>query len=237
MDEINRILLDKGYALVRRGRMLLLVNFESDIAKKYIAEIAELVTPESLDTRGLSDIVKVQLPLGSISPDKAEQELEKLRGPWGQVVVLPSGHLVQITDTVSKLKTIRDYLTAADGPNGIGDVVDIQLKNRSAEEVLQIARPLLGISETATDPPIRIATDLFGTRIYAMGDPSKLKQLSMIVKKVDQPLEGSATGEAAPVEKPELKTYSPGSADPSTVMDVLSTLLAGLPEVRLTTDR
>ena len=236
LDAINRTLLDKGHVLVRRKQMLFLFNLESEIAKKLVAELAELVPADGLDERSDSDIVKAFLPLGSLTPEAAQEELTKLIGPAGTIAVLPTARQVLITETASKLRTIRDYLLAADEGGAGGSVVDLPLKYRAAEEVLAIVRPLLGLTEDNAADSLRIATDLFGSRIYAMGDPAKLRQLEQIVKKVDQPMDEPTEGTSLPIEKPELRTYSPGTADPVTVMDVLQTLMAGLPEVRLATD-
>ncbi len=57
LDVINLALMKRGYSLVRRGRMLQVIDLELENADKLISEIAELVTPESLDNRGRSDIV------------------------------------------------------------------------------------------------------------------------------------------------------------------------------------
>ncbi|MEC7407280.1 MAG: hypothetical protein VYB72_00595, partial [Planctomycetota bacterium] len=75
LDVINLALMKRGYSLVRRGRMLQVIDLEVENADKLISEIAELVTPDSLDERGRSDIVSCVFPLGSMTPDAAKTEL------------------------------------------------------------------------------------------------------------------------------------------------------------------
>lgn len=237
LDLINRRLLDKGYAVIRRGRMLMLVDYEDEMAPHLIRALAEQVSPEELDRRAESDLVKVVFPLGSVAPGVARDDLNLLIGPAGSVIVLDSSRQAIVTDTAGKLRVIRDYLEKANGPGGAGgDVAEIALQHRSSEEILQIARPLLGIEPDANQTEgLRIATDLFGSTIYASGDPALLRQLEKIVEKVDRPLT-TAGGEVAQAEPPSLRTFPTGTVDPTTAMDVLQTLLAGMPDVRLAID-
>ena len=54
-DLLNRLLLDRGYALVRRGRMLFLIDLQMPNAANYISEMAELVTLGRVgQTRGVA---------------------------------------------------------------------------------------------------------------------------------------------------------------------------------------
>ena len=77
-----------------------------------------------------------------------------------------------MTETVGKLRMIRDVIESAENPTGIKDkgVAEIKLQFVSPEEVLTIARPLLGLEagkDVGTD--ISIAVDPLGTRIFATG--------------------------------------------------------------------
>ncbi len=198
---INLALMKRGYSLVRRGRMLQVIDLELENADKLISEIAELVRPEQLEERGKSDIVSCVFPLGSMTPDAAKEELALMIGPWGRVVVLDSARQVKVTETASKLIAIRDLLRSAAMADT--NVVEIVLKNRGAEELLELARPLLGLEpgENANDE-IRISVGLFGDRIYAAGLPGKTGLLTSIIEKADQPLgdtgyrRGSGNGHA-----------------------------------------
>jgi type II secretory pathway component GspD/PulD (secretin) len=233
LDVINEILLRTGYAVVRKGQMLYTLNYESDAAKKFIDEMSELITLDQLDQRSSYDIVKAFFGLGSLPVDAAQQELEKLVGPGGVVVVFPTTRMARITGTAKKLREVRTHLDSINGPEGVASVTEIALQNRSVDEMLTVARQLLGIAEDANDPNLKIATDVFRNRIYVMGDPGKIRQLELICRKLDvAPVEASPS-EKANIEVPELRTYTPGSMDPATVMDVLQTLLAGTPDVRL----
>jgi len=235
MDEINRLLLDRGFSLVRRGRQLILIDQESDNAASLISELAELVIAEELDKRANSDIVRCVFALGSLSADAAKVEIGQLIGPAGKVIVLESAKQVVVTETVSRLKAIRSLLANASAASS--DVTEIVLKYRVADELLEIARPLIGLESGAnSSDKIRIATGLYGDRLYATGEAATRALLERIIERADTPLQmnNSETGESQSL--PKLETYIVSTVAPSTVIDVLQTLLAGLPDTRLTID-
>ena len=230
LDVINLALIKRGYTLVRRGRMLQVIDLETDNANKLISEIAELVRADDLERRGKTDIVSCVMPLGSLSPDDAREELTQMIGPWGRVVVLDSARQVKVTETADKLIAIRDLLASAAMVDT--EVIEIVLKHRSSDELLEIARPLLGLEpgETSNDD-IRLSVGLYGDRIYAAGLPGKTGLLKALIEKADQPLESEDDEE--PIADPTLQTHAITSADSTTVFDVLQTLLAGTPDARI----
>ncbi|MCC9603022.1 general secretion pathway protein [Stieleria sp. JC731] len=229
LDLLNRLLLDRGHALVRRGRMLFLIDLEIDNASKLISELAELVTPDALESRGKSDIVTSVFPLGSMTPDEAKSQLPELIGPWGRVIVLDSARQAKITERAEKLLAIREVIRQS-----AQEVHEIKLAYRGAEEILQTARPLLGLElgENSSDD-IRISVGLYGDRIYATGLPSKISILENLVTKADQPLETSDDSESGETAKPEFKTHFVRVADTASVFDVLQTLLQDEPNTRV----
>lgn len=235
LDLINRLLLDRGWALVRRGRMLLLIDLEEENADKLIDAQAELVSVEELDRRGNSDIVKCVFPLGSVSAEAAVEELAQLIGPWGRVKVLGSAKQVVVTETVGNLKTIRDLLQSA--TLAVSNVVEIRLQYRTADELLEIARPLLELEDGEnSNDKIRISIGPYGDRMFATGDTGSLSLLEGLIGKADTPLELADAGDAGEVALPILVTHSISVADATTVFDVLQTLLAGTPDARISVD-
>lgn len=235
LDVINLALLKRGYSLVRRGRMLQVIDLELENADKLISELAELVLPEQLEERGKSDIVSCVFPLGSMTPDAAKEELALMIGPWGRVIVLDSARQVKVTETASKLIAIRDLLKSASTADT--NVVEIVLEHRAADEILELARPLLSLEpgENSNDD-IRISVGLFGDRIYAAGLPGKTGLLEKLVEKADQPLATPEDGDGTEVSLPTFRTHTVRSADSATVFDVLQTLLAGTPDARIAID-
>lgn len=232
MDELNRLLLDRGYALVRRGRMLFVVDLERENADTYISEMAELVSPSELDYRGKSDIVSVVFPLGSMTPSEAKEQLPQLIGPWGRVIVLDSARQAKVTERADKLIAIREVISKSEQ-----QVVEIKLEHRSAEELLQTARPLLELEPGEnSNEDIRIAVGLYGERIFATGLPSKISILQSLIQKADQPIDGFGETETAEVARPNFQTHPVRVADLTTVYDVLGTMLQDEPNTRVSPD-
>ncbi|MEO9590184.1 secretin N-terminal domain-containing protein [Rhodopirellula bahusiensis] len=235
LDLINRLLLDRGWAVVRRGRMLLLVDLEAENAEKLISEMAELVTPDTFDQRGNSDIVRCVFPLGGLSPDEAREELAQIIGPWGRINVLAGARQVVVTETVGKLRTIETVLSAAEEAQS--SVVEISLVHRAAEEILEVARPLVGLEPGVNlGDDLRISVSFYGDRVFATGSPAKLSLLKSIFTKADKAMPGSEDAEEVEIITPVLKTHSVASANMQTAFDVLQTMLAGTPETRIALD-
>lgn len=236
MDVINRLLLDRGYALIKRGRQLILIDQESETAAGLISELAELVTVEELDTRGNSDIVRCVFSLGGLAPDVAKVEIAQLVGPAGRLIVLDSAKQVVVTETVARLKAIRTLLENASEASS--DVTEIVLQYRVADELLDIARPLIGLEPGVnSSEKIRIATGLYGDRLYATGDAATRALLQRIIERADTPLQNTSSESGGREQSlPRLETYVVSSVAPATVIDVLQTLLAGMPDTRIATD-
>ncbi|MFY7967906.1 MAG: secretin N-terminal domain-containing protein, partial [Pirellulaceae bacterium] len=241
MDIINGVLLGKGYSLVRRERVLMVLDLGSgesaDVIRGYIREVAQLVDPMELDDRGEYELLKSLFPLSRMTPDEAKKEIEMLIGPQGSVIPLPSSSQVLVTETAGKLRLVRDMLMRVEDPTtGQGTIITLPLKNLSADELLAVVRPLLGLQgESNTSTDINLSTDTFGNTIYATGSAEKLQKLRDLAKAIDvAPEEKSGTN--VDVAQPSLKTHRVISSDPDTALEVLQTLMAGAPNVRLAKD-
>ncbi len=235
LDILNLGMMKRGFAIVRRGRTLQIIDLEAENAEELISEIAELVTPEQLDDRGESDIVSCVFSLGSMTPDAARDELTLMKGPWGRIVVLDSARQVKVTETAGKLRAIRTVLDQAASADS--QVIEMELEYRGAEELLELARPLLGLEPGEnTSDDIRISVSLYGDLIMATGEPGKLKLLEAIVEKRDKPLPELQTTEEGDAALPVFKSHFVATADVATVFDVLQTMLADIPDVRIGID-
>lgn len=235
IDLVNSYLLTKGFTLVRRDRILLVIDLENPVPD----ELVTLVTTEELDKRGRFELVKCLFPLARMSAEDAAAMVEEYLGPQGQVIPFPKARQILVQETGGKLRTIRDMIARVEDPNGGGveTVVEISLKYTSADEVLSIARPLLGLEEAAnTSEEISMSVDLLGTRIFATGNAEKLQLLRELVPKIDKAPDPNAP-EATEPEQFELRSYYIKAADPDLTLRVLQTLLANLPGVRLDVDQ
>ncbi len=234
IDLLNSVLLTKGYALVRRERMLMLVNLQDGIP----ANLVPIVEAEDLERRGEFEMVSVIFDLERLSPEEAEAEIKKLQGPQGSLVVLGQARQVQVTDTAGRLRNIRKMLRRIEEPDGpLGQVRSYALRQAVPQQVLDVLRQLLDIPPdrtAATDGSVRFAIDTASQRLIVTGKPEKLARVEEILKTLDIPVSGGTSGLS--VGAPQLEVYPIAGADPESALKVVQTLLAGQPDVRLSLD-
>ena len=241
MDIMNGILLNRGYTLVRKQRALLCIDLGSgdpDLTRGLIRELSEVVPVKELDTRGEYEICKTVFMLTRLSVEEAEKEVKPLLGPQGSIVALPSANQLIVTETGGKLRLIRETIERSEMPDAgrMSKIVSIALKNMSSEELLGIARPLLGLKDnTNVSDDLSISTDSFGTTLYATGTPEKLQKLRDLVTQVDvEAMEGKASSSTA--EQVAVRSHNIRGSDPQTTMDVLQTQFSGQTNINLALD-
>lgn len=236
IDLLNSILLTKGYTLVRRERMLMLVDLEDGVP----ANLVSIVPLQDLDKRGEYELVSCLFQLERLTSDEAAQEIGALVGPQGSVTKLPKAQQILVTSTAGRLRMIRDMLQRADNPSGgSGGLVQVfPLQYVMPDEVMEILRRLLDIPENGyatSDGSLRVALDRLGMRLFVSGTSAKMGQVSEIIKAIDIPGQGQYTSTATDVP-PQFEVYSTAPADADTALQVMQTLLAGTPGVRLAID-
>ena len=238
LDLLNSVLLTKGYTLVRRDRMLFVVNLEDGIPPNLVPT----VPVEDLDKRGEYELVSVVFPVQKLSPAEAEEEITKLIGPPpSSVQALEKSRQVMVTATAGRLRVIRSMLDRIENPQGAsgGKLRSFDLKYALPEEVLPIVRKLCGIDEdedAAEDGSLRLAVDPVGGRLLVTGQPERIAEVEEILKAVDLPGPGESGATPAAAEQPQLEVYAIHTADPQAVLAVMQTLMAGMPDVRLSID-
>ena len=126
IDLINGMLLPLGYTLVRRGRLLMVVNLEDEVPDVLV----EFVPVEELDKRGEFELIKTVFHLARMETSDAEQEIQQLLGPGRKMVVMPKSRQILVTETAGKLRIIRDVIESAESPKEKGVTV-IRLLNVS----------------------------------------------------------------------------------------------------------
>ncbi len=242
MDVMNGVLLGKGFTLVKKQRVLMSFDLGSgesaEITRGLIRELAELVTTEELNKRGEYEILKCVFALERSTVEEIEKEVKLLIGPQGSVVSLPTASQVLVCETGGKLRIVRDLIERSEKPDGArsAKIMTIPLKHLSADELLAIARPLVGLKDGInTSEDLSLSTDTFGNTIYATGSADKLQKLRDIATQVDV----KPSGEAATtilVDPPYFKSHRLLGSDPTTTMDVLQSTFAGQTNMKLSMD-
>ncbi len=235
LDLLNSVLLIKGYTLVRRERMLFVVNLEDVVPE----ELVTWIPVEDLDNRGEFELIGVLFSLDKFEPQEAATEIKDLLGPQGSVKVLPKTRQLRVVETAGRLRMIRDVIQRVEDPQGIlsGNLESYEFKHILPDEGLTILRQLLGISGDASangDDSFRFAMDPVGMRLLFSGSADKIAKAKKILESID-----ASTGEddkSAVQESLQLEVYPIAVADPESVLKVMQTLLEGLPGVRLSID-
>jgi type II secretory pathway component GspD/PulD (secretin) len=234
IDLLNSVLLTKGYTLVRRERMLLVVNLADGIPPNLVPYVAL----EDLDKRGEFELIKVLFPLSKLTPAEGQAEIQPLLGPQGAVVPLERARQLLVTETAGRLRTIRSVIDSIERPALSGDLEVIPLANAMGDEVMALIRQLFDIPSDRSgleDGTLTVAIDPLGTRLLVSGRPDRVARVKQIVEITDQP-SATAASSGNPLETPQLEVYTISSADPDSVLAVMQTLLAGEIDVRLAID-
>ena len=108
MDLLNSVLSTKGYTLIRRGGMLLVIDVQDGIPDGLIPRIGV----EELDKRGKFEMVSVLFPIGSRDAQAVKAEITPLQGPYGKSVLLPKTGQLLVTDSAGIVRAISDVIAS-----------------------------------------------------------------------------------------------------------------------------
>jgi type II secretory pathway component GspD/PulD (secretin) len=156
------------------------------------------------------------------------------------VVAVPATRQVLVTETAGRLRAIRQMLDRIERPTGTaaGQVRIFDLRQSNPQSVLDVLRQLLDIPAdrfAVTDGSIHFTLDGSSSRLVVSGKPEKLTRVEEILRAIDvhevtEPVAGRIN------EAPQLEVYPITAADAESVLRVIQTLLAGIPDVRLALD-
>lgn len=232
IDLLNSVLLTKGYTLVRREQMLMVVNLEDGIPPNLITEVAV----EDLDSRGEYELAKCLFTLRGVSAEDAAEEIGRLIGPQGKVNVLASSNQLQITETAGRLRTFRKILEAGERKGGVAlnSATLIQLKHVRANDILDAWRKLMGLTEednVSVDGTMRLAKGKTSKQLIVSGEANRVEEVQDLVELLDVPVGGGNV-----MDTPQLEVYPITEADPASVLSVMQELFVDVDEMRLAID-
>jgi type II secretory pathway component GspD/PulD (secretin) len=230
LDVLNGVLLTKGYTLVRRERMLVVINLDDGIPPNLVPD----VPLDELDSRGEYELIRVLFPVWNMTPEQAAEEIQPLLGPQGKVVTLPQARQVQVTEVGGRLRTIRSIVNAVEQPGANAGMREFELKYVTLDTAMPTIRQMLGIPTDAYSTPddsLQITRSATGEKLLFRGTAQNAKRLEEVLRLIDVP--EAATGiEGAP----QLEVYSLTQADPDAVEGALKALLGDDPTVRISSD-
>ncbi|TWT65343.1 secretin N-terminal domain-containing protein [Allorhodopirellula solitaria] len=233
INRVNLFLIPEGFALVRSGNLLSVVNLNDPRSLSQLDAIAEMITPAELDSRSDQDVVKCLFRLQKFDAEEAVEELSSLQLMTDPSVLEKTNQLL-ITDTVAKLRSVQKILDSfqpAAMTNGTV-VKSFQLDHVSAEDVLEVARPHLGLATgEMIGIDVSLSSDVLGKHLFVTGVEDKVKVIEGLVEAIDQPDPDAEQMQADSI----LKSYVVEGGNVEMVYDVLQTLLSGK-SVRLSID-
>ena len=175
--------------------------------------------------------MKVVFKLKKHLPAEIDAEVKSMLGPAGSTVVLTQSQQLVVSDQAGRLRTVRDFINRIDGAE-LG-LQRFELKNARAEEVLPVLHQLLEIpdeAEESIDKSIRVV-QLAGTNtILVSGRADKVNRAIDIINNLDR---GDNPDYAGPRQ---LDIIPLNGLDADTVLKVLQTVIAGEPDIHLSTD-
>ncbi|MGL6227402.1 MAG: secretin N-terminal domain-containing protein [Thermoguttaceae bacterium] len=111
LDLLNARLLLKGYTLLHKDRMLMLVNLKRD---KLSPQMLPKIDESMMEDRGKFEFVALSVPLEGRDVAVVEKEIAPFLGTYSSVIALPGALL--IVDTIANLKSILPIIKAVPLP-------------------------------------------------------------------------------------------------------------------------
>ena len=222
IDLLNGVLLTKGFTLVRRGRMLLLVDLKDGVPEGLVPRV-EL---GDLDRHGKFELVTVQFPIGRRPVSTVVAEIKPLLGPHGKIVPLAAAQQVLVTDAAGVMRSVQAIIASIPEPEGVPAPVptgqpvlaNYPLPPAQAKTALKVLSTLL--------PTAKIVVDEETGQLHVSATASEQE----MVKKVLADIQAARS----PDKQPQLEVYPVAEAAAQQVID---TLKLAVPEARVTFDQ
>jgi type II secretory pathway component GspD/PulD (secretin) len=112
IDLLNSVLLTRGFTLVRREKMLIVLELSDSIP----IELIPKVTLEQLESRGKFELVSVLFPLGARPIDAVLNEVKPYLGNYGRAVPLAQSRQLLVIESAGKMRTINGLISSVPEP-------------------------------------------------------------------------------------------------------------------------
>lgn len=232
IERINLFLIPQGYAMVRQGRLLSVINLSDPRSVQQLEAMADLIAVDDLPQRGRHDVVRCLFPIGDASPSAVVQELRSISLMTDPVVLAQSRQLL-ITDTAAKLRVVARMLAGVAESRERGESIRrFEVRHQSVSDVLAAMRPHLGLQDDEMiGLGLSISVSRDGDSFVVTGSRQTLEMVESLLPLVDVP-----ESERGATEGAVLRSYPVSGPNLTTVYEVLQTLLAG-ESIRLSIER
>ncbi len=223
IDLLNSVLITKGYALIRRDRMLIVVDLKSGVSEDMIPR----VDAKDLEQRGKFELVSTLFPLGARDAEAVEKEIAPLLGPHGKALVLPATKQLLVTTTAGAMQAIGKVIDSIpepkkpeprpEKPAEKSELVVHPVGSADPQAAMEVLKALFASANIVLDPKT--------SQINAYAPSSQQEA----IKKVLEQMQGAVPEE----QRPKLEVYT---VDQPGADQLITTIKSMLPEAQLSID-
>ncbi|TWU38475.1 secretin N-terminal domain-containing protein [Novipirellula artificiosorum] len=112
IDLLNSVLLTRGFTLVRREKMLTVLQLSNSIP----IELVPRVRLEELPSRGKFELISMLFSLGNRPVDAVMKEVQPYLGSFGRAIPLPQSRQLLVVETAGKMETINVLINTVSEP-------------------------------------------------------------------------------------------------------------------------
>lgn len=215
LDLLNGVLLTKGFTLVRREQMLLVIDLADGLPESLVprVDVAEL------DRRGKFEFVSMLFQVGNRNVDEVVKEVTPLLGPRGKSQALPKTSQVLITDTAGVMRAIKAVIESipqpekkAESPAPKPELVVYPLKSADPDAAVKVLEALM--------PGARFVRDPKANQISAYAIPAEQAAAKQVIEQM-QTTDGPADQQA------RFEVYQIDQTDPRQTLATLQPLVPG----------
>ncbi len=213
IDLLNSVLLSKNFTLIRRERMLVVVDTSTGVPY----DLVQQVPLEKLGEFGRFEIVTTEFPLEGRPLPAVVEAVTPLVGNHGQVIPLAAAGKLMVTETAGRLKAINVVIAAVPIPKK----PDPPPKPKPPIPPVFKTYPAPGLDPTATT---EILTKLFPTAIIKF-DPNANVLHCQAIPEVQAGVDASLTKLIESVSgenRPRMKPYKVPAKQLATLVDQIA---------------
>ncbi len=224
IDLLNGVLLTKDFTLIRRGRMLIVIDMKEGIPQDLIPRI----DLKDLEDRGKHEFVSVMFPLGKKNAEEVDAEIMPLLGNQGKSVPLPKTQQILVTATAGNMRAIGAVIDSIPepappkqpdkpAPPEKPELRTYATKSADAAAAVELINQLI--------TGIKVVADAKAGQINVFATPSQQTAVQALLDKIqtDNP----------PESKPRLEVYSLTRGDQTQLLESLKLVL---PETQMRID-
>ena len=220
IDLLNGVLLTKDFTLIRRGRMLIVIDMKEGIPQGLIPRI----DLKDLEDRGKHEFVSVMFPLGKKNAEEVDAEIQPLLGNQGKSVPLPKTQQILVTATAGNMRAIGAVIGSIPepappkqppkpAPPEKPELKTYATKSADAGAAVELINQLIS--------GIKVVPDAKAGQITVFATPSQHVAVQALLDKIqtDNP----------PDSQPRLEVYSLTRGDNTQLLESLKLVLPEMP--------